>query len=540
MRLTFPFLILLELPSLAGICVMNGISERVTHDRATPPPSLWRTLVRAWTLLASIAGVTLVGGGSAVAQGGVISVNRETHIRVSDAGTGAPVEGAAILSSHSSAMGVTGASGLASFVHYLPPDGDEVTFQVQSRGHAPIVVRDLLDEDNMQLFVTLPMIGQHLSPLVEAAVGGTFELMGQVDGNQFYMEVEVPGGAMPFDGYLDITPFSPLATAWKGLANDVEEYQLGYFHLALRDAQGKLLPDANLGADIRVTIFPWMTTPSASGAFVTDSTLVVPRSYDSAAGEVLPSGSSATIDPVTSMVAWDVESTGLNGVGISIPQGQEQVWLGSTDPSDAGVVGILNWLYGGYVDPSASPKSEVEIGIQKSKLCLPNTSCLVNCGRTTANTVMSINAGFSLSISTSLIAKLQAELSLGVDGIVEWLASAGLTGNSDYHVNAAGGITFETKVDIPIGSPLGTQVAHDCCQGTLQNYQLNAVSTFMVAGVGLGSISVPEGGAQQVEAEFSPNCHYQVGDEWKDCLEIVTWASSCSSDSRPESCTSGP
>jgi hypothetical protein len=310
-------------------------------------------LSAALAILASFAS-------SARATPQLTAVSRDVHVTVHDVEAGVPLAGAAVTCSHSSAIAVTDAKGIASFLLSLPDEGSAVHFFATARGRAPIFAREFVDSDDEHIGMCMPRLGQHLSPSIAAAAGGAYTIRTAIGTTPVEMEISVAPGALPFDGHLDVTPYPGWATRWKN-SDDPEDYRLAYFHVALRDAQGRLRPDTDLTGSVEVRLRPWVLSPTGDGSLVTTSEYFVPRIFDPATGMMIPASPPAAHSPATNSLAWTIDSVGIHGIGVSFPPELDGLWVGDVDPAHAGAVGVLRWLFGAdLLDPTEARPSTVD------------------------------------------------------------------------------------------------------------------------------------------------------------------------------------
>lgn len=469
-----------------------------------------------------------------------VAVMRDVHVTLHDTESGEPIRSAPVTCSHTSSIGVTDQNGQASFVVSLDPSGETVLFHAAPRGHAPIFAREHIDSDDEHVAMCAPPSGRYLSPLLTAGVGGTYSIQGSVAGAPVLMEVDVAPLTMPFDGYLDVTPYPGWATKWKE-SDDPEDYRLAYFHVGIRDSQGRVQPDAILDEPITVRLRPWILEPTGSASLVSDAQYFAPRAYDAATGSMLPTPADVTFLPSTDSVEWRLATTGIHGIGVSFPSTLEGLWLGDTTPDHAGAVGILWWLFADdVVSFASSPPASVNalVKLDAGWRCDLHGTAPFICGATTATTEGKLSVGSNWSISSSIVTAIQAEYSVKAEGAAKLLAEAELGIGVSFEASVEGVVGGTTTREINWGCPAETKVGHNCCSGNYAAFRVDRKWTLMIGSATIGSVTVPQSSAAASEGDLDPACHHQVGDQWVDCGEMGVELN-CDTNSRPLECSGG-
>ena len=397
-------------------------------------------------------------------------VQRSARLQLVELGTGDPIENAAVTCTLTGAAVATDTQGVAVFqTAVLPEGGTPIAFHASARGYAPILAAGELTYNNETWVVRVPSRSIYQSELVYADIGADVEFAGLVppqDPVPFDIQVQIPAGALPVNAYVECTPYAHYSTNWKAVAPG-ETYPAAYLHLALRNEAGELLPAGSLLAPITVRTNPWFLKPSQPATEPLPSSLLVARSVAPGGTQALPTGFAAVFHVEDQRISWQVNSTGLHGLGISIPPGSQNVWLGNTEVVHAPTVAVLNWLYGADAEPEAFSMAYADplVWAKAGVRCIEKMGTPFTCGHVAGTHEWELLKGEKKKLSSQVLAKVAQHYKVKSGAAASLLADAEVEGSVGFEVNAAGEVEWVTTETFKMKLSSGEKIADECCSG---------------------------------------------------------------------------
>jgi hypothetical protein len=468
-------------------------------------------------------------------------------VRVFDISSGDVLPNVPVQLQDPNRLAVTDSEGIALLDYWGSIDPEEKSVRAQMPDYTTGSIDFTVDGAVEATFIKLAPQGMFSTPPIDAGIGGVYTLSAQngtpMEGAEdFWMRVSVPGGALPANGSIRITPLpwsslNPSGGHTFGTDGTLGQTPLSAFSAQLVDSRGVVVADPQFNLPISFTLKPWIAKPVGDWADVSAAHVQL-HHYNAIAGEwegVKPEADG--LDPALKEYTFTVDhfskwaqisSESDYWYAIAKETGIPTNWGGGDSPADHDAK-RKRWICGGPNATLPPPSLDTNTTCQDA-----GSPATIDCGKFNQNATASCTNEGSVFISQETLNSISTEIEGATPGALKLLfggAKAKVGGTVSE--TTSGGLSVSSSLSFGQSVPAGGLVtpgipAHQCLSGIAQarvKYENFSIQGKNSSGIDV-TVPLPEL-RQCIEVGFvydvnydPTNCeHYDSAMGLEDCVD---------------------